>query len=146
MNFRRNKYRVSPAAERTWHGRVWASKAEMQYAQMLAMGANSVYRLVICQPKILLGVEENVYIPDFFVIDADGAYYFVDVKGVETAAFKKVRKLWAAYGPAKLYIAKKRGKYFVYETIEEGTKAGVGAMAIPRGGAAMNRWRKQGEQ
>ena len=77
--------------------------------------------ILIEQPKVQLGCPENVYIPDFFVVDptaTDHVYKFIDVKGVETPAFKKNRKLWKAYGPCALEIVTKKGKSWNYEIVE----------------------------
>lgn len=76
-------------------------------------------RILIEQPKVQLGCPENVYIPDFFIIDSESfVYKYIDVKGVETPAFKKNRKLWKAYGPCPLEIVTKSGKVWKHEVIE----------------------------
>lgn len=111
-----NKYRVSPPEQRRFRGKTYASKAEMEYAVILyaMIDANEI-RLVIEQPRVQLGVPENVYVPDFFVLDSDGGR-FVDVKGMETAAFRRNKKLWKSYGRAPLHIVKKSGAKF--KTVE----------------------------
>jgi predicted nuclease of restriction endonuclease-like RecB superfamily len=119
-----NKYKVSPAADRRWEGRTYGSKAEMQYAQQLwqlrKMGEIVEY---IEQPRLWLGVPENVYIPDFFVVSECGVCWYVDVKGMETQKFKRDKKLWRAYGRHSLHLVKKSGKGFkVYETIDSPTE------------------------
>lgn len=107
---RRNKYRVAPAEQRTWNGRTYASKAEMRRAIALhAKLESGELRVVLEQPTTRLGCPENVYRPDFMCVSADGRTWFEDVKGAETAAFKRNRKLWAAYGRAPLHIIKARG-------------------------------------
>jgi hypothetical protein len=118
----RNKFRVAPADQRKFLGKTYASKAEMLYAvelqQMLDAGLIIEY---VEQPKLWLGVPENKYIPDFLVIPRDGIPYYVDVKGVETAVFKKNKRLWRSYGRLQLYLAKrKRDKFEVYEVVEGG--------------------------
>lgn len=102
-----------------FQGRTYASKAERQYAELLwtcyRSGAISV---LIEQPSLWLGVPENVYRPDFFVIQG-GEPRFIDVKGVETPAFRKVKKLWQNYGQCALVIIKKKGtKFLTAERIE----------------------------
>jgi hypothetical protein len=74
---------------------------------------------VLEQVSIWLGVPENTYRPDFFIIFADGSYEFVDVKGVETAAFKKTVRLWKAYGPCRLRVVKRKGKGFATAYVVE---------------------------
>lgn len=108
----RNKYHVAPKPERTYKGRVFASKAEMQYCQLLEAYQNAgIIILFLFQPTIELGIPENKYRPDFHVMTRDGDYY-VDVKGVETAAFLKNKKLWKKYGLKPLHIIKKHGSKF----------------------------------
>lgn len=107
-----SKYRVSPADQRTWNGRVFASKAEMLYAKLLAdwqyLGAVSWW---IEQPLFRLGCPENTYRPDFLVCwrEIDGREWCqaIDVKGVSTAAFKRNLKLWKQYAPMTLRIVKR---------------------------------------
>lgn len=93
----------------------------MEYAMQLHFlyAAGSI-QILIEQPKVQLGCPENVYIPDFFVVDIEGTpkYKYIDVKGVETPAFKKNKKLWKAYGPCPLDIVKKNGKAWKREVIE----------------------------
>ena len=107
----RNKYKVSPPDERRFNGRTYGSKAEMYYAQQLykLREIGEVIEFVE-QPRLWLGVPENVYVPDFFVVPKEGNCYFVDVKGVETQKFKRDKKLWASYGRIDLVIVKCKGK------------------------------------
>lgn len=107
----RNKYRVSPAEERRWNGRTYDSKAEMHYAQSLDLLIRAgEISAVVEQPRVTLGVPENEYRPDFLVIPRDERPYFVDVKGMETPAFKKNKRLWSAYGRLPLVVVKRKGK------------------------------------
>jgi len=106
--FPRHKYRVAPAAVRTWEGRTYGSKSEMNFAISLrSFQEVGEITILIQQPRLWLGVPENVYVPDFFILWKNGEAEFVDVKGVETAKFKRDKKLWAQYGPAKLRIVRK---------------------------------------
>jgi len=108
----RNKYNVSKPEARTYAGKVYDSKAEMLYAQCLWERLRAADLLeVVEQPRIYLGVIENIYVPDFLVITPRESYY-VDVKGVETPQFKKVKKLWAAYGRLPLKIVTLKGQIF----------------------------------
>lgn len=108
----RNKYNVSKPEARTFRGKCYDSKAEMVYATYMAecLACGEVIE-VIEQPRLWLGVPENVYVPDFLVI-APHESYCVDVKGVETPQFKKVKKLWAAYGRLPLKIVTLKGSTF----------------------------------
>ena len=70
----------------------------------------------VCQPKCWLGVVEYTYTPDFLVVPDGATPHYVDVKGMETTAFKRTKKLWAAHGRLPLHVVKKKGKKF--ETTE----------------------------
>lgn len=111
----RNKYRVSAPAARTWNGKTYASKAEMLYAQELALRLQAgELAEVVEQPRLWLGVPENVYQPDFLLIPfGDAMPYYVEVKGVETPAFKRNKKLWKRYGRLALHVVKRKGSRFV---------------------------------
>ena len=115
---RGHKYRVAHADDRTWRGKVYASKAERLYAEFIRRLPSTAH--VIEQPRLWLGVVENVYVPDFFVVRIDGSFEYVDVKGVETAAFRKNEKLWNRYGPCDLRIVKRRADKFVTDRIIAG--------------------------
>lgn len=122
---KRRKYRVAPKADRTWRGVVYDSKGEMRYAQQLALDGTVV--LVIEQPKLWLGVPENTYRPDFFVLRQYGDHEFVDFKGAETRQFAKNEKLWKKYGPAPLRIVKAKpysGELYTDRIIEGGGAQG----------------------
>ena len=113
---RRNKYRVAAPTARTWNGKTYASKAEMLRAQWLA--ASTQFMEIVEQPRLWLGVRENVYVPDFLVIPRSGVPWYEDVKGVETTQFRKVKKLWAAYSRLPLRIIKlSKGVFEVVEII-----------------------------
>ena len=103
-----NKYRVSTPERRTLAGKVYSSRAEMQYARFLSLERDCKDGGVldyIEQPRVWLGIRLNVYVPDFLVIPKDGVEpFFVDVKGVETAAFKKNKRLWKQYGRLALHV------------------------------------------
>lgn len=113
-----HKFNVAPSESRKARGKVYASKAEMLFAnQILTMG----YTEIIEQPKIRLG-EDTEYRPDFFILDLRaGKAWYVDVKGVETNEFKRIKKLWVKYGRLPLHVVKKqRGKFVTTEVIEHG--------------------------
>jgi len=116
----RSKYRNKPTV---YGGVRYASKAEAERAMHLdAAIANGFASWWIGQPTFRLGCPENVYRPDFLVafpgFNGQGTGIRAeDVKGVETAKFKRDKKLWAAYGPVPLWIVR-NGK--VVEVIEPG--------------------------
>lgn len=107
------KYGVAKKEDRTAAGIVYASRAESIRAQELAAQvAAGLLLVVIEQPKVRLGVPENIFRPDFFIVSADSVLasppcWFEEVKGVETAKFKRDVKLWQAYGRAPLRVFKR---------------------------------------
>lgn len=100
-----SKYRVSTPLRRTYEGKTYASRAEMLYAVHLVrlLAAREVIDYVE-QPRLWLGVRLNVYVPDFLVVPARGVPYYVDVKGVETPAFRRNKRLWRVYGRLDLHV------------------------------------------
>ena len=118
---RRSKYNVSKPAARTFDGKVYASKAEMLYAKMLAeelLAGDGHILDVIEQPRVSLGCRENVYVPDFLIVPISGRPYFVDVKGMETPAFKKNVNLWRRYGRLPLHIVTRAGSKWNTRIVE----------------------------
>lgn len=114
-----NKFSVAPSASRTHNGRVYASKAEMLYAQQLEVDPDVLGFAE--QPRVQLG-PDTVYRPDFVVVilpTVGRTYaYFVDVKGVETSEFLKIKKLWAKYMKVPLHVVmRKRGRFETVEVI-----------------------------
>ena len=110
--FGRNKYQVSKPAERTFRGKVYDSKAERDYAARVWMLVGTEYLEVVEQPRICLGVRENVYVPDFLIIPAEGKPFYVDVKGAETPKFSKDKRLFAQYGRIPLVVIARKGMRF----------------------------------
>jgi hypothetical protein len=103
---RPTKYR---AVATTYNGVRYASRAEARRAAELdSLVKVGLIRYWVGQPTLRLGCPENVYRPDFHVVDIDGRTWFEDIKGMETSKFKRDKKLWAAYGPADLRVI--RGK------------------------------------
>ena len=96
------KYFAQPTK---YNGVRYASKSEARRAAELDLKIKAgQIRWWIGQPKFRLGVPENVYTADFLVIGMDGQVWAEDVKGVETAKFRRDAKLWAAYGPCPLHV------------------------------------------
>ena len=108
---RNNKYKVSPPEKRRALGRTFGSQAEKRYCLVLEQLVEaSVILDYVCQPRVWLGLPECVYVPDFLVIPEDDRPYYVDVKGMETAKFKRDKKLWHKYGRLQLRIIKEKGQ------------------------------------
>lgn len=100
----RRKYGAKPTV---YNGVRYASKAEAAYAEQLdTLVEVDAVAWWIGQPKFRLGVPENIYVADFLVVMPTGRVVVVDVKGMETAKFKRDRKLWSRYGPCPLHIIK----------------------------------------
>lgn len=111
-NYRRNKYNVSPANQRSYKGRTYDSKAEMQYAQLLDKLVEAGSIVDYCeQPKVHIA-GDLWYRPDFLVVEPEVAY-FVDVKGVVTDSFRKVTAAWPSRKCLPLRVIKKKGDNFV---------------------------------
>lgn len=110
MRSRGNKFGVSAPEQRTWNHKTYDSKAECEYAQVLDMMQRAGDIIAYYeQVKVELGVRENVYRVDFLVVPNEGMPHFVDVKGVETAKFKRDCKLWRSYGRLDLVVVKRTG-------------------------------------
>jgi hypothetical protein len=93
------------AVRTVYDGRSYASKAEATRAQVLDyLKVLGEIREWTPQPRFQLGVPENVYVADFEVLGADGTRWVEDVKGHETAKFRRDKKLWRAYGPCPLHV------------------------------------------
>jgi len=107
----RNKYRTAPKADRTDKvtGKVYPSKAEMFFAQMLArMVLNGEVRNVVEQPVVMLDCIK--YVPDFLVTYKSGEVMYIDVKGMRTPVFNLKLRLWKKHGPGILRLVKQSGK------------------------------------
>lgn len=117
----RNKYRVSAPSERTYRGKTYDSKAERDYAAGVWALLGTEYLEIVEQPRLFLGVRENVYVPDFLLIPAAGEAHYVDVKGAETQKFAKDKRLYLEYGRLPLVIvARVKGRFVVRERIFPG--------------------------
>jgi predicted nuclease of restriction endonuclease-like RecB superfamily len=115
----KNKYGVSKPADRAFRGKTYDSKAERDYAEAVWMQLGTEYAEIVEQPRLFLGVRENVYVPDFLLIPLEGGEpHYVDVKGAETPKFAKDKRLYAEYGRLPLVIVARRGgRFYVKERI-----------------------------
>ena len=115
---RRNKYNAKPTV---YKGRKYDSKAEATYAKLLdKMQDKGIVHLWLRQISFDLG-EDTRYRADFFVIETNGDFYAVDVKGYESSSWKRIRKLWAKYGIMPLHVVKNGRLYEIIERINDGT-------------------------
>ncbi len=105
--------RVSPKEERTYKGRVHASKLQMRYAvQLDALVENGLIKWWLREVGIDLG-EDFRYRVDFVICDRFDAVWAVDTKGFRTKSTATQAKLWKKYGPFPLHIVgDDRGKGF----------------------------------
>lgn len=88
-----------------YNGRKYQSKAEARRARELDLLVRQGHILTWQpQPKYELGIPENVYRADFEVIGHDDRIWAEDVKGVETATFRRWVRLWRRYGPHRLIV------------------------------------------
>jgi len=102
--FHKHKYNAKPTEYR---GVRYDSKKEADYARNLDIykEAGEVTQWLRQVPFYLPGGVR--YVCDFLVFWKDGAAEFVDVKGMETAAFKAKKKMVEAlYAPIKITIVK----------------------------------------
>ena len=101
---RRNKYNANPTVYRGWR---FDSKAEAEYAKILdALKGNLHVLWWLRQVPIDLN-EDDRYKVDFLVCYDDGTLEAVEVKGMETDRFRRIRRLWLKYGRFPLKIVKK---------------------------------------
>jgi hypothetical protein len=106
---KRSKYGVSIVSERTYKGKIYMSKLEMQYAKHLDLlhKATGKDRVVFVTeqlpfPCVVNGKKICTYILDFKVEYADGRVDYVDVKGILTPMFRLKRKLVESLYPIKI--------------------------------------------
>ena len=100
---RKQKYNAKPTE---YKGRKYDSKAEALFAVRLdELKDKGIVHLWLRQTPFDLG-EDTRYRADFFVIETNGTFYAVDVKGMETPSFKKIKKLWKKYGEMPLRVWK----------------------------------------
>lgn len=106
-----NKYGVSPPAERTLDGILYASKAEAWRARDLnIMVEEGKIQSWDRQVRFQLG-PDFTYRADFVVHHTSTKCKAEDVKGVETSDFRRVRRLWKKYGVCPLVILTRVGRF-----------------------------------
>ena len=103
----RTKYGVAPKEERTYGGRIYASKKEASYAAQLDQlkAARGVARVLEWRPQVKVplvvnGVTVAVYVADFVVWYRSPERVEVhEVKGFETPMWRLKEKLFRAIYP-----------------------------------------------
>lgn len=99
--FGRSKYRN---VRTEYNGRMFDSKAEAERAAVLDLLKTSEL-IRDWQPQVTFQLgPDHSYRVDFLVWLPDGTTHAEDVKGVETPAFKRHKKLWRKYGPCDLKV------------------------------------------
>ena len=99
-------------AKRTeYAGRVYASRAEADYARLLDESADVIGWL----PQVALPLPGGVrYVVDFLVWTRDGRSHAAEVKGVATAAWKiKIRQAREIYPWLPIVVVRRKGNAFV---------------------------------
>lgn len=102
-----SKYNIGPRADRTALGRVFDSKREMVYALEFEQLKKTGEILELeYQPTLELIPRPNriTYRPDFRIVWRNGKQEYVDVKGMETDAFKLKKKLFAYAFPKETLV------------------------------------------
>lgn len=108
---------------RTHDGVQYASTLEADYAahlDVLVQNKGSSLDFWLRQVPFRLG-KDAVYRTDFVVFFRHADKYActaVDVKGIETREFRRIRKLWKKYGPMPLYVVTRKRKQWCTEVIE----------------------------
>lgn len=113
---RTNKYDAQPTV---YFYTRYDSKAEAEYANdldiLLAAGA---VRRWTRQVKIVLSEDGLITTRiDFVVDDKRDGIHGVEIKGVETAQFKLIKRAWPLYGPFPLVILKRQGNGWTREVV-----------------------------
>ena len=84
-----HKYKVSPKEKRTMDGITFDSEKEMnRYKELKWQREQGLIKDFELQPKFELIIKTKYY-ADFKVIGLDNEVHYEDVKGYETAEFKK---------------------------------------------------------
>lgn len=114
----RKRNRFGNVAQKTvYNGVTYDSKMEAVWADHLDTEIR--FGTILCwwrQITVPLGPDFKSRV-DFMVFTAPGVCHVEEVKGVETARFKTVRRLWPKYGPCELHVMTKKGKTWHREVI-----------------------------
>lgn len=124
---KRHKYGIAAKEKRTYKGVVYDSRAEsIRAAELDLIFPNHRCGFWLRQVPIQLG-PDRLWRADFMCCERrqalDDMYkqiWYEDVKGVETAAFKRVLKLWKKYmkGGPPLHILKRQSTAWTTEIID----------------------------
>lgn len=111
----RNKYGVSAKPDRTYNGKVYHSKLEMNYRKHLDKLTKSVdpkHRVASIKEQVpfvitVAGIKICTYMLDFEVTYDEPRVEYVDCKGMKTAIYNIKKKLVEALYPIKILEIKK---------------------------------------
>jgi len=103
----KQKYHAVPVRE---EGKFFASKSEKYRWDELQLleRAGAISNLQF-QPQFELTKSKIKYRADF-EYDQEGEHIVEDIKGVWTARFRMIAKLWEYYGPYRLRVTQRKGK------------------------------------
>ncbi len=99
---RRNKHKFS-AVKVELDGIKFDSKKEGRYYQQLKLRVKSG-EVIFFLRQTVFHIEGGTYRVDFQEFHADGTVHFIDVKGMETPAFKKSKKQVESRYPVEIEI------------------------------------------
>jgi hypothetical protein len=106
----------------------YASTAEADYAAELKLRRLCGLIHDVSRPEPIHLTAGIRYQPDFTFTE-NGQRVWIDVKGVETPAFRLKARLWAVYGPGLLRVVKRNGGGF--EVDREISGVGEPGVAAP---------------
>ena len=109
-----SKYRSSKTK---YGGRTYDSRAEAARAEQLDIHMRAG-RARYWQPQVTFPLGDDSLRVDFLVWWPDGVIEAEDVKGYETADFKRKKNLWGKYAPCALRILRRRGDKWTVEVVE----------------------------
>lgn len=114
-----HKYGVAAKENRTYDGVVYDSKAEAIYAaEVDLLFTNNDIKEWERQVTFQLGPDSKTRVD--FVVTEWHEQYAVEIKGVETPAFRRVRRLWKKYGTMDMIIKKRHGNRWQTSRIRGG--------------------------
>ena len=99
----RHKYNAKPTKQ---GGRTYASKAEARYAAALETRKRAGEVLFALEQVPIRLPGGTKYVVDFLVFEASGDVRFIDVKGVQTDAFKIKKREIEALFPFEIEVVK----------------------------------------
>lgn len=101
-------------------GRSFPSGLERDRAvELVLLQRSGVISELEFQPRVFLTEERIAYHPDFSYHEGSGRLVYEEAKGFETERWIILKRLWASYGPAPLYVMRRsrNGRIKLTETI-----------------------------